>query len=51
MTPALWLIVALIVALAVLLGLVGYTACVVAGDTDARLEAGNYADEAGDELP
>jgi hypothetical protein len=51
MTATVWLIVALVVVLAVLLAAVAWAACVVGGACDVRMDEGDYADEAGDDVP
>ena len=45
-----WLIVALISALATVLALVGYAACAVGGASDAQLDEGEYADTTRDSV-
>jgi hypothetical protein len=51
MTATLWLIVALVLALATLLAAVGWAACAVGGASDVQLDEGEYADEAWDDVP
>ncbi len=46
-----WLVMVLLIALATLLAMFGWAACVVGGARDADYDEGDYADEAGDELP
>lgn len=51
MSAMLWLVVALVFALAALLALVGYAACAVGGASDVRMDDGDYADEARHDVP
>jgi hypothetical protein len=51
MTATMWLIVALVIALAVLLAAWAWAACIVGGAIDARLDEGEYGDEAGHDVP